>query len=88
MISKQELEKKTNILINKLQVGLYEEVIPSVKKLIKISRNQLLINILSLAYQGKGDYDNSVELLKNALKSSPKNIFFLNNIGLTNRRVI
>ena len=83
MISKQELEKKTNILINKLQVGLYEEVIPSVKKLIKISRNQLLINILSLAYQGKGDYDNSIELLKNALKSSPKNIFFLNNIGLS-----
>ena len=83
MISRQELETKTNILINKLQVGLFEEVIPSVKKLIKVSKDQLLINILSLAYQGKGDYDNSIELLKNALKSNPKNIFFLNNIGLS-----
>ena len=55
MISRQELETKTNILINKLQVGLFEEVIPSVKKLIKVSKDQLLINILSLAYQGKGD---------------------------------
>ena len=83
MISKKELETKTNILINKLQVGLFDEVIPGVKKLIKVSRDQILINILSLAYQGKGDYNNSIELLKKALKTNQKNIFFLNNIGLS-----
>ena len=83
MISKQEFEKKVYILTNKLQVGLFDEVIPAVKKLLKISKDQILINILSLAYQGKGNYDDSIELLKNALKSNPKNIFFLNNIGLS-----
>ena len=77
MISKQEFEKKLYILTNKLQVGLFDEVIPAVKKLLKISKDQILINILSLAYQGKGNYDDSIELLKNALKSNPKNIFFL-----------
>tara|TARA_B110001452_G_scaffold49052_1_gene37451 strand:+ start:273 stop:1814 length:1542 start_codon:yes stop_codon:yes gene_type:complete len=83
MISKQEFEKKIYILTNKLQVGLFNEVISGVKKLLKVSKDQILINILSLAYQGKGNYDDSIELLKNELKSNPKNIFFLNNIGLS-----
>ena len=75
MISKQEFEKKVYILTNKLQVGLFDEVIPAVKKLLKISKDQILINILSLAYQGKGDYDDSIELLKMHLNQIPK-IFF------------
>ena len=44
MISKQEFEKKVYILTNKLQVGLFDEVIPGVKKLLKMLA--LRINIL------------------------------------------
>ncbi len=83
MPTNYEFDKNIHILTNKLQVGLFDEVIPAAKKLLKVSKDQILFNILSLAYQGKGDYNNSINLLKKALKSNPKNIFFLNNIGLS-----
>ena len=83
MNTEEEFEKKIHILINKLRVGLYDEVIIDAKKLLKISKNQIIINILSLAYQGNQDYESSIKLLKLALKTNPKNIFFLNNIGLS-----
>ena len=83
MITKQELEKKIKILTNKLEVGLYDDVIYDVKKLLKISSDQVFFNIASIAYQAKGDYDTSIKILESELKSNPKNIFFLNNLGLS-----
>jgi tetratricopeptide (TPR) repeat protein len=83
MITSQELEKKVRILTNKLKVGLFDEAISGGKRLLKISKDPIIVNILSLAYQAKGDYSSSIELLKNKLRSAPNNIFFLNNIGLS-----
>ena len=83
MITKEEFEKKIKILINKLQTGLNDQVILDSKKLLKVSSDQVLINIISIAHQNKGDYNSSIEVLHKAIKSKPKNIFFLNNIGLS-----
>ena len=78
----KKLENKVNIITNKLRVGKFDEVIRDSKLLIKkFSDQQILYNILSLAYQQKGENDKSIDLLTNALKKSPKNIFFLNNMG-------
>ena len=83
MTTNLEFEKKILILTNKLQVGLFDEVITDAKKLLKINKNHVIFNIMSIAYQGKGDYDSSIKLLTKALQSNPKNIFFLNNVGLS-----
>jgi len=78
----KKLENKINIISNKLRIGKFDEVIRDSKLLIKkFSDQQILYNILSLAYQQKGENDKSIDLLTNALKKNPKNIFFLNNMG-------
>ena len=83
MITSEELQKKIQVLTNKLKVGLFDEVIMDAKRLLKKDNNQIIYNILSIAYQAKGDFDSSINLLKKALKNQPNNIFFLNNIGLS-----
>ena len=78
----KKLENQINIIKNKLRAEKFDEVIRDAKSLIKkFSNQQILYNILSLAYQQKGENDKSIDLLTNALKKSPKNIFFLNNMG-------
>ena len=80
----KKLENKINIMKNKLRIKKFDEVIRDSKLLIKkFSNQQILYNILSLAYQQKGENDKSIGLLTNALKKSPKNIFFLNNMGVS-----
>ena len=83
MITKNEFDLKVKILTNKLQSGLFDEVISDVKKLMKVSKDQVLFNVMSIAYQSKNDYDASIKILNLALKTNPKNIFFLNNLGLS-----
>ena len=80
----KKLENQINIIKNKLRVGKSDEVIRDTKSLIKkFSDHQILYNILSLAYQQKGENDKSIDLLTNVLKKNPKNIFFLNNMGVS-----
>ena len=82
-INDKELSKKITMLINKLQSGLFDEVVSGANILLKKSNDQIIYNILSLAYQGNGDYDKSINLLEGVIKLKPKNIFFINNLGLS-----
>ena len=82
-ISEKEFENKITILTNKLKVNNFNEVITDGLSLIKKVNHPILYNILSLAFQGKGDFDNSIKIIDEGLKFDPKNIFFLNNIGLS-----
>ena len=82
-ISEKEFENKITILTNKLKVNNFNEVIRDGLSLIKKVNHPILYNILSLAFQGKGDFDNSIKIIDEGLKFDPKNIFFLNNIGLS-----
>jgi len=83
MISDQNFKDKINKITNKLKMGLFDEVISDAKILLKKKNHQILYNILSLAFQSKGEYENSIEIIERALKINPNNIHFLNNIGLS-----
>ena len=78
------LKEKFQILINKLNLGNIDEVIFEATILNKKHPEQeVFYNLLSMAYQLKGDYEKSIDLLENALKRSKNNFNFLNNLGLS-----
>ena len=67
-----------NILVNKMNVGHYDEVIFETKYLIKkFPKQEALYNLLALTYQAKGEYDKSIDLLNDALKRSEASKGFL-----------
>ena len=79
----KKLENKINIIKNKLRIGKFDEVIRDSKSLIKkFSDQQILYNILSLAYQQKGENDKSIDLLTNALKKNIKLFNSKNCLGI------
>ena len=83
MLSDTELQKKVNALTNKLNAGLFQEVINEAKILLSKRRHQVLFNLISLAYQSQGEHHKSIEIMKIALKANSRNPHFLNNIGLS-----
>ncbi len=73
----KNIENQVQILLNKLKIGDFDDVIVKTKKLLKeIKHEQILFNILSIAYQSKGENDKSIKILKSALNGDPRNIFF------------
>ncbi len=84
-------ENELSILQNKLKNNLFDEVIIKAKSLLKKYRHErkilngipMLYNIISLAYQSKLDYNNSIKIMEEALKLNPKNIYYLNNMGIS-----
>ena len=83
MLTDVELQKKFQILSNKLRAGLSQEVINETKILLKKRKHQVFFNLLSLAYQNLGKHRESIEIMETALKANSKNPHFLNNIGLS-----
>ena len=82
-ISHKEFSNKITILTNKLNNGYLNEVINDGLLLLKKVNQPILYNILSSAFQAKGDFENSIKIIEEGLKIDPYNIYFLNNIGLT-----
>ena len=79
-----ELQEKFQILLNKFKIGKFDEVIFESTLMAKKYPNQeVFINLLSLAYQAKGEFNNSISILEEALKRGKKNFNFWNNLGLT-----
>ena len=87
MLTDIELQKKVEVLTNKLKVGLFKEVIDETKLLLKKRKHQVLFNLLSLSYQSLGQHDKSIEIMEIALKANSRNPHFLNNIGLSHFRI-
>ena len=87
MISDHQLKIKTDILTNKLNAGLFDEVITEAKVLLQKRGHQIVYNILSIAYQSLGKYDFSVKIMEEALKKNPKNPYFLNNMGISKHKL-
>ena len=78
------LKDKLQILLNKLNAGQYDEVIFEATHLNKKHpKEEVFINLLSLTYQAKGEYQKSIELLEGEIKNRGKNFSFLNNLGLS-----
>ena len=83
-----DINKKFQILVNKLNAGQFDEVIfESTLLNKKFPKEEVFINLLSLSHQGKGDYDKSIELLNREIKKNPKNFNYLNNLGLSYLKV-
>jgi len=83
MLSNIELKKKVDKITNKLIARLFDEVILETKVLLKKTKHPILFNILSLAFQNKGEFDNSVKIMHEALQFNPRNVLHLNNIGIS-----
>ena len=83
MLSNIELKKKVDKITNKLKAGLFDEVILDTKALLKKIKHPILFNILSLAFQSKGEFDNSVKIMNDALEYSPRNVFHINNLAIS-----
>ena len=87
MISDNQLKIKADILTNKLQAGLFEEVIRDSKILLKKRKHQFFYNILSIAYQNIGKFDLSVQIMEEALQKNSSNPYFLNNMGISQHKL-
>tara|TARA_Y100000590_G_scaffold27221_1_gene30537 strand:- start:1998 stop:3545 length:1548 start_codon:yes stop_codon:yes gene_type:complete len=83
MLSGIELKEKVDKVTNKLRAGLFDEVILDVKTLLKKTKHPVLFNILSLAFQSKGEFDNSIEIMNDALQLSPRNVLHINNLAIS-----
>ncbi len=87
MLSDQDLQKKIQILTNKLRLENFDEVISEASVLLKKNKHQLVFNILCLAYQSKGEFKNSEKIMDEALALNPNNPYFLNNMGITQHKM-
>ena len=87
MISDEQLKTKTDILTNKLKVGLFDEVVVEAKNLLNKRSHQIVYNLLSLAYQSLGKFRLSVEVMEEALQKNSKNPYFLNNMGISQHKL-
>ena len=82
MLSNIELKKKVEKITNKFQAGLLDEVIVDSKILLKKAQHPVVFNLLSLAFQKKGEFANSVKIMHDALLLNPRNVLHLNNLGM------
>ena len=87
MITDNQLKIKIDILTNKLEAGLFEDVITEAKGLLKKRGHQIIYNIISIAYQSLGKFDLSVKIMEEALKKNPRNPYFLNNMGISKHKL-
>ena len=83
MLSDIELKKKVEKITNKLQAELLDEVILDSKILLKKAQHPVVFNLLSLAFQKKGEFNNSVKIMHDALLLYPRNVLHLNNLGIS-----
>ena len=78
-----ELEKKVKSILAFFSAGNYEEVILRTKVLLKKYPDLIdLHNILALAYNGINKQKEGIKILEDVILKQPKNIHFLNNLGM------
>ena len=74
------LVEKIKILKNYLKIKDFNKVIEGGKKILKkIPKNDYLLNLIGMAYQGKSQYLNSIKFFEESLKQNPINIAAMNN---------
>ena len=87
MLSDNEVKIKFEKLSNKLQAGLFTEVINEALVLLKKRQHQVFFNILSVAYQSIGEFKKSSDIMDKALKMNANNPYFLNNMGVSQHKL-
>ena len=75
-----DLVEKIRVLNNHLKAKNFKRVIEGSTKILKqIPRNDYLLNLTGMAYQGLSQYKISIKYFKEALKYVPNNIAAMNN---------
>ena len=75
-----DLIKKVKALDNYLQVKNFNKVLEEGKKILrKIPKNDYVLNLIGMAYQGKSQYLNSIKFFDESIKQNPNNIAAMNN---------
>ena len=75
-----DLVEKIKILKNHLNAKNYKKVIEGASKLLKkIPKNDYLLNLTGMAYQGLSQHNNSIKYFSEALRHAPKNVAAMNN---------
>ena len=82
------LKKQANVITNLYNSKNYSETIKKGKILIKKFPNQMLFyNATSLALDAEGYPEEGLQILYEAFKKAPRDIFVLNNIGLIKSKI-
>ena len=77
-----KLKNKISTIVNLYNVRNFEEVIQESNRLVKKNpHNDLIWNILGLAYQQQKEYRKAEISFLRGLQENPKNISIINNIG-------
>ena len=75
-----DLVEKIRVLNNHLKAKNFKRVIEGSSKILKqIPKNDYLLNLTGMAYQGLSQHNNSIKYFKEALKYAPNNIAAMNN---------
>ncbi len=75
-----DLVDKIKTLKNHLNAKNFKKVIEGSTKLLKkVPKNDYLLNLTGMAYQGLSQHSNSIRYFREALKHSPKNTAAMNN---------
>ena len=84
LISEEEkLKANIQAIVNYFNTGSYDEVVRKAVPLIKkYPATYILSNLLALAYNAQNRHEKGIEILEDAIRNDPKNIFVLNNLGL------
>ena len=76
------LKEKFENLKKKFLDNKNEEVIKECKNILKENKIDVFYNLLCLAYNNKGETYKAIDVMNGALKHNPKNVDFLNNLGM------
>ena len=75
-----DLVEKIRVLNNQLKAKNFKKVIEGSQKLLKkFPKNDYVLNLTGMAYQGLAQHKNSIVYFKQALKHNPNNIAAMNN---------
>ena len=81
------LENKFEELKKKYLEKKNDEVIEGCNDILKKNKIDVFYNLLCLAHNNKGNFLEAIDVMKEALKQSPKNVDFLNNIGMSYAKI-
>ena len=81
------LKNKFEELKKKFLEKKNDEVIEECNNILKKNKIDVFYNLLCLAHNNKGNFLEAIDVMKEALKQSPKNVDFLNNIGMSYTKI-
>ena len=81
------LKNKFEELKKKFLEKKNDEVIEECNNILKKNKIDVFYNLLCLAHNNKGNFLEAIDVMKEALKQSPKNVDFLNNIGMSYAKI-